>query len=80
MAGRCWKHGLNFILPTRDPLRVRDAKVEIPATRLESTDRSMLSFICVHLRSSDAPDMLFFRPNAKIKTQYWPQMNADKRG
>jgi 4-amino-4-deoxy-L-arabinose transferase-like glycosyltransferase len=34
--------------------RVRDAKVGIPATRLKSTDRSMLSFIRVPLRSSAA--------------------------
>jgi hypothetical protein len=59
--------------------RVRDIKVEIPATPLEPPDRSasaLSAFICVHLR----PDVLFFRPNAKTKTSYWLQMNADERG
>jgi hypothetical protein len=58
---------------------VRDIKVEIPATPLEPPDRStsaLSAFIRVHLR----PDVLFFRPNAKTKTPYWPQMNADERG
>jgi hypothetical protein len=58
---------------------VRDTKVEIPATPLEPPDRStsaLSAFICVHLR----PDVLFFRPNAKTKAPYWPQMNADERG
>jgi hypothetical protein len=53
--------------------------VEIPATPLEPPDRStsaLSAFIRVHLR----PDVLFFRPNAKTKTPYWPQMNADERG
>src|ERR1039458_277694 len=56
---------------------VRDIKVEIPATPLEPPDRStsaLSAFIRVHLR----PDVLFFRPNAKTKTPYWPQMNANK--
>jgi hypothetical protein len=39
---------------------VRDIKVEITATRLEPTDCSTLSFICVHLRSSAA--RYAFRP------------------
>jgi hypothetical protein len=59
--------------------RVRDIKVEIPATPLEPPDRStsaLSAFIRIHLR----PDVLFFRPNAKTKTPYWPQMNADERG
>jgi hypothetical protein len=58
---------------------VRDIKVEIPATPLEPPDRgtsALSAFIRVHLR----PDALFFRPNAKTKTPYWPQMNADERG
>jgi hypothetical protein len=38
--------------------------------------RRSLSYSTVHLR----PDMLCSRPDAKIKTRYWPQMNADKRG
>ena len=56
-----------------------DIKVEIPATPLEPPDRStsaLSAFIRVHLR----PDVLFFRPNAKTKTPYWPQMNANERG
>jgi hypothetical protein len=65
------------LLPER--ARVRDIKVEIPATPLEPPDGStsaLSAFICVHLR----PDVLFFHPNAKTKTPYWPQMNADERG
>jgi hypothetical protein len=59
--------------------RVRDIKLEIPAPPLEPPDRStsaLSAFICVHLR----PECFFFRPNAKTKTPYWPQMNADERG
>jgi hypothetical protein len=51
----------------------------IPATPLEPPDRStsaLSEFICVHPR----PDVLFFRPNAKTKTPYWPRMNADELG
>jgi hypothetical protein len=53
--------------------RVRDAKVGIPATRLKSTDRSMLSFIRGQICFSPGP-------TRKITTSYWPRMNADKRG
>jgi hypothetical protein len=56
---------------------VRDIKVGIPATPPEPQDRStsgLSAFIGVHRR----PDVLFFRSNAKTKTQYWPPMNADK--
>jgi len=49
--------------------------MEISAVRFDPRDRSALSLIGVHRR----PDMLFFRPNAKIKTKYWPPMNADER-
>jgi hypothetical protein len=65
--------------PAKPAKRVRDIKVEIPATPLEPPDRStsaLSAFICVHLR----PDVLFFWPNAKTKTPPWPQMNADERG
>jgi hypothetical protein len=61
---------------------VRDIKVEIPATPLEPLDRStsaLSAFICVHLRSS-AARCAFLPANAKTKTPYWPQMNADERG
>jgi len=52
-----------------------DMVLEIRATRLGPTDHGTLSFIRV-LR----PDMLFYRPNARSKTRYWPQMNTDERG
>ena len=54
---------------------LRDAKVEIPATRLESTDRSMLSFIRVHLCSS-AARYAFLPAQREIQN---PVLAADER-
>jgi hypothetical protein len=61
--------------------RVRDTRVEIPATRSEPTDRITLGFIClicVHPRSS-AARYAFLGPNGNLRTRYCPQINADAR-